>query len=760
VSGPSSPQEPSSSVAPRRARVGGAARLYGGVVVWLRVPVLLLWLAAAGLAVLHLPSFGSSGPVVQLIPGNAPALKALATSLRIFKVPAGSEFAIVVRDPGGLSAEAHAAVLSQALAVDRRATRQGSGPAFALPLVNAQRLVPASRESGTTAITFLYYPQNMPVTDQIASARGYAAALARATGRPAGLTGAIPGQVAQGVLIDHNLDLIELITAALIVVIVAFSYRSVVAPLVPIAAIGVAFPITLVGLNQLSRRFGIVVPQELDPVVVALLLGIITDYSIFFLSGVRRRRVAGEDRRSSVRTTTAEFTPIILTSGLILSCGLLGLLVSSLQFFRNLGPALALTVAIALVVSLTLLPALLAVIGRFAYWPRVPAHDPDASPPGDAASRRYRLAYRMTSRPVAAVTAIACIAVLAVGANQLRALRLGFGQISDLPQSSAPQRAARNAALGFAPGILDPTTALIQRRGVGAARFHNRLARLESEIERQPGVAGVLGPREQPTPTRFGVFLAPNGNGARIVVIFRDDPLSASGIHDLQRLQRAMPALAGTAGLKSARISFAGDTAIADDTVTAIHGDVLRVSAVVLAVNLLLLIVFLGGIIAPVFLLLSSIAAVAAALGITTWVFQTLLGYHQLAYYVPFAVSVLLISLGSDYNVFLVGRIWQEARIRPLREAVAVAAPSAGRTIRTAGITLAASFAAIAVIPVRSFREVAFAMVIGLLLETFVVRSLLAPALIALFGQTSGWPGKRLHTSPQPTRETPTLPVT
>ena len=666
---------------------------------------------------------------------------------------------MVVRDPGGLSAGAHAAVFSQALAVDRRATQEGSRPAFALPLVDTLRLVPGSRESGTTAVTFLYYPQSMPVNAQIASAHRYAAALARATGRPAGLTGAVPGQVAQGVLIDHDLNVIELLTAALIIVIVAVSYRSLVAPLVPMAAIGVAFPITLVGLNQLSRRFGIDVPQELDPVIVALLLGIVTDYSIFFLSGVRRRRVAGDDRRASVRTTTAEFSPIILTSGLILSCGLLGLLVSSLSFFRNLGPALALTVAVALVVSLTLLPALLAVLGRFAYWPRVPT-DAGADTPAPTASRRYRIAYRMTSRPVAAVTAIACIALLAVGASQLRDLRLGFGQISDLPKSSAPQRAAQNASRGFAPGILDPTTVLVQGRGVAAGFFHTRLSRLESEIERRPGVAGVLGPREQPTPARFGVFLAPGGNAARIVVIFRDDPLSASGIHDLQRLQAAMPSLAAGAGLRSARISFAGDTAIADDTVTTIHSDILRVSAVVLAVNLLLLIIFLGGITAPVFLLLSSVGAVAAALGITTWVFQTLLGYHQLAYYVPFAVAVLLISLGSDYNVFVVGRIWQEARLRPLREAIAIASPSAARTIRTAGITLAASFAVIAVIPVRSFREVAFAMVVGLLLETFVVRSLLAPALIALFGEASGWPGKRLRTGERATREAVTLPVT
>ena len=215
-------------------------------------------------------------------------------------------------------------------------------------------------------------------------------------------------------------------------------------------------------------------------------------------------------------------------------------------------------------------------------------------------------------------------------------------------------------------------------------------------------MAGVLGPREQPTPPRFGVFLAPGGNAARIVVLFRDDPLGAAGIHDLQALQRSMPKLAGAAGLGSARISFAGDTALADETVTAIHSDIVRVSVVVLAVNLLLLILFLRGILAPIFLLLSSVAAVAAALGITTWVFQTALGYHELAYYVPFAVSVLLVSLGSDYNVFVVGRIWQEARVRPLRDAVAVAAPSAARTIRAAGITLAASFAVIAVIPVRS----------------------------------------------------------
>jgi RND superfamily putative drug exporter len=179
---------------------------------------------------------------------------------------------------------------------------------------------------------------------------------------------------------------------------------------------------------------------------------------------------------------------------------------------------------------------------------------------------------------------------------------------------------------------------------------------------------------------------------------------------------------------------------LADQTISAMTSDMVRVGLVVLAINFLLLAIFLRALLAPLFLLASSVLNVAATLGLTAWVFQGILGYGELTYYVPFVVAVLLVSLGSDYNIFVVGRVWQEARIRPIREAVAVAAPRASRAIRIAGITLAASFGVLALIPLRSFREIAFAMATGVLLETFVVRALLAPALIALFGHTSVWP--------------------
>ena len=158
-------------------------------------------------------------------------------------------------------------------------------------------------------------------------------------------------------------------------------------------------------------------------------------------------------------------------------------------------------------------------------------------------------------------------------------------------------------------------------------------------------------------------------------------------------------------------------------------------------VNVVLLMVFLRSLVAPLYLVGASALALAATIGLTTFVFQGVLDYSSLTYYVPIAVAVLLISFGSDYNVFVVGRIYQERRDRPLREAIEVAMPSASRAVTVAGVTLACSFATLALIPLSSFREFAFAMFVGVLLDTFVVRSLLIPALISTVGDRSWWPG-------------------
>jgi RND superfamily putative drug exporter len=334
-------------------------------------------------------------------------------------------------------------------------------------------------------------------------------------------------------------------------------------------------------------------------------------------------------------------------------------------------------------------------------------------------------------------------------------LRLDVGQtlIRGLPRDSEARAAYAQAARGFAPGVLSPTVVLVEQPGV--ARLRAGLRRLQRGIGRLPGVALVVGPAQQPTGARLGAVLSTGGDAARLLVVFDADPLGASGIRRLQRLRARLPGLVEDAGLGGAQTSIAGDTALAEETVRLTGDDLARVAPVALVVVFLVLAAFLRALVAPLYLVGASVLALAASLGITVYVFQDLLDHGELTYYVPFVAAVMLVALGSDYNVFLTGRIWQEARSRPLREAVAVGGARAASAITVAGIVLALSFALLALVPLRPFRELAFAMSCGLLIDAFVVRTLLVPALITIVGPRSDWPGGRLRRRPSPDGDEP-----
>ena len=304
------------------------------------------------------------------------------------------------------------------------------------------------------------------------------------------------------------------------------------------------------------------------------------------------------------------------------------------------------------------------------------------------------------------------------------------------------RQAAEAATKGFAAGIVSPTEVDVVAPGIAARR--DQLARLETLVARQHGVAGVLGPREQLPPPIPQALVARDGSAARMAVVFDRDPLGAPAIDRLHNLKDRMPAVLAQAGIARAQVAYGGETALADETVNRVLDDLWRVGLVALLINVVLLALFMRAIVAPLYLVGASVLGLAAALGLTAFVFQGLLGYDDLTYYVPFAASVLLLALGSDYNVFIAGRIWNQARTMRLREAIAVAAPEAARAIRVAGVALAASFALLALVPVRSFREFAFVMAAGVLIDTFIVRSLLVPALTSLAGERAWWPGRRV----------------
>jgi putative drug exporter of the RND superfamily len=706
-----------------------ASQTIARAIVWLRFLIVPAWVAATLLVTAHLPSAfdAESSELGSLLPSNSRALEVERDSFDTFGLPLLSRTIVVVHQPGGFSPAQSAAAGRYVATVDR----QPHGDVHAVPITDAPGLL-AARRLGTTLVAYLYPDPSLDESESHDAAERFGAGLARASGAATmEVTGAQPANLAETGLIEDNLLWVEIATIALVVGILALYFRSLGIPLLGVAAVAVAYVVTDHLLGWASERFDFSIPSAADPVIVALLFGTLTDYLVFFVSGYRDRIRAGERSHPAATGAGGELLPVIATAVLMIAGAMLTLLLSGVRFLSAFGPALAIAVTVGGLVALTLVPAVLAIAGRLLLWPGSRAATGEPEPPREPAapSGRGRLIAGAARHPV--IVAFLCLILLGAAASGLRLLQLGNPVISGLPDSTSAQRGYRLLGDSVGPGAAGPTMLVVEAEGI--ATKPGQLAALQSRLAAQPGVVGVIGPRQELPGARYGAFLAPSGNAARYAVVLGSDPDGAGAIVTLADLETQLPALLAKSGLDGAATGVTGDTSISAELDEDTREAFLRVAPAVIAVLLIMLWLLLRSWRAPLYLVGVSALVVAASLGLTVYVFQGLLGYEQLAFFVPVATAILLLALGSDYNVFLISRIWNEADRRGLRRGIEVAGSRASRAITVAGLILALSFAAVALIPLQSFRELAFAMAVGLLLDTALARTFLVPALVSLF---------------------------
>lgn len=708
---------------------------YARAVVALRWFVVAFWVAAAGAAIVALPAFGSGGnDLEQLVSTSNPAVQSELRSIDKFGFPVMSRVAVVQRDPNGLSAQTQAEAVSRAQAVSEGRYPDVKPILAAVPVMNSLGLFPGSEESGTTVITLLFTAPDVTYADQLTAAQRFVAQHYDAGDAVVGVTGSVPARVEQERLVMSTLPWLELATVAAVFLIIAMVFRSLVAPLLALAVAGVATVLTLQVGGALAAWLDVPVPQETQPLLVALLLGVVTDYVVFYLSAVRTELASGADRLAAAQRATARFTPIIATAGATAAAGTGALIVADSPAFRAFGPGMALAVLIGMVVAVTLVPALLAILGPKALWAPWRT-SPVAADEAQPARSGKRWAWLLTRRWFALPVLLVCVAGLVAAAFPLRHISLGVSFVEALPADHPARQAATGAETGFADGILSPTELLVQGDGVTAHKAE--LARLQESLAQEPGVAAVLGAGTEAIPESLHLFHAPDGTAARFLLVLSDAPLGARAVATLSQLQQDLPGLVQAAGLTDVQASLGGDTAIAKVIVDQTVHDLGRIAIAALIANLLFLVLFLRAFVVPVGLLACSVLAIGATLGLTTWLFQDVLGGDGLTFYVPFAAAVLLVALGSDYNIFGIGPAWREARGRPLRDALAITLPHSARAIRIAAFTLAVSLGLLVLVPLRPFRELAFALSVGILIDAFIVRSLLAPALLTVMGSAA-----------------------
>ncbi|MBX4178993.1 MMPL family transporter [Streptomyces geysiriensis] len=518
--------------------------------------------------------------------------------------------------------------------------------------------------------------------------------------------------------IDGLLLGVALITVLVILLLV---YRSVLLPLVIIVSAVFALGLACAVVYALADRDVVRVDGQVQGILSILVIGAATDYALLLTARFREELARHPDRFGAVRAALGASWQAVVASAATVALGLLALLLSDLTNNRALGPVGAIGIVCAVLSTLTFLPAVLVLLGRAAYWPAKPvrAGDPEAG---------HRLWHRIAERVDRAprrVWAISLAALVACAAFaptlSSKGVPLDEIFVGDAPSVTAQQTLARH----FPGGSGNPAVIIADA---------DRLDPVLAAARDTEGVASA------DAVTASG---RPGGGDPKVVDgrVRIDATLQAPADSDaakstVARLRTAVHAVPGADAL------VGGYTAQQYDTQRTAEHDRTLIVPVVLAIILVILVVLLRSLLMPVLLVATVALNFVATLGVSSLVFTHVFGFSGTDASVPLYGFVFLVALGVDYNIFLMSRVRQESLEHGVREGILRGLTATGGVITSAGVVLAATFAALGVIPLAFLLQIAFIVAFGVLLDTLVVRSLLVPALARDIGAVAWWPSR------------------
>ena len=719
---------------------------------WLRIgiPVLLtlIWLAAGSIGG---PYFGkvdevSSNDRSTFLPESADATKVnerLADFLGEESIPA----VIVVTGEGELTEDEIAQVQS---VVDDIA---------ALDAVAGDVSPPVPSDDGEAVQIFVPIDSSAEVGETVDEMRTLLS-----ENLPEGLEGWVTGpagftaDLAEGFLgIDGLLLAVALIAVFLILVVV---YRSPLLPVLVLSTSVFALCAALLTVWWLANAGIVVLNGQVQGILFILVIGAATDYALLYVARFREAIAAGRGKwDATLAAWRGAFEPILASGGTVIA-GLLCLLLSDLATNRALGPIASIGIAFSVLSALTFLPALLALCGRAAFWPFIPK-EPLATIPEDLTQPVKGLwprQARFVARNARTVW-IACTIVLLAGAFGITQLKADGVSTSELVLGASEARDGQEVLAEHFPagsgspvyvivpeGDLADTAQVLEDAdgidSVAVASEESPTGQAAVTVEDGEAVLTAVGPPGTPAPE------ATVADGDVLVIGTLTDAADSVAAEDQVRELRAD--LDETLGAGTAIVG--GETATDIDTNDTSTRDRSVIIPVVLVVILLILMLLLRSVLAPVLLIATVILSFATALGVSALVFNNVFGFPGADPAVPLFGFVFLVALGVDYNIFLMSRVREESLVHGTRPGILRGLVATGGVITSAGLVLAATFAALGVIPILFLAQIAFIVAFGVLLDTFIVRSLLVPALSYDIGRAIWWPSKLWRRGPEDRR--------
>ncbi|BCJ37273.1 putative membrane protein ActII-3 [Actinocatenispora thailandica] len=676
---------------------------------WSRFAVVLFWLvvvAAAGPLAGKLTGV-EKNEAKSWLPGSAESTQVLAAESR-FTSPNTLPAVLVYTRPGGLTRPDLAKAAADARAFGRFGSLDGKvvGPVPSRDGQAAQTVIPLNLGSNG-------WSKAGTEVDRIR-----AIATTGAAGMTVHVTGPA-GSAADSSKAFAGIDSTLLYaTVGVVVVILLFTYRSPMLWVLPVVSAGVALAVAQGVIYLLARYAHLTVNAQSAGILTVLVFGAGTDYALLLIARYREELRRHEQRREAMAVALHRAGPAILASGSTVMLGMLCLLVAETNSTRGLGPVAAIGVFVALAVMLTLLPALLVIVGRWVFWPARPRYGSD-----EPTSRGLwaRTGARIARRPrrTWVITALV-LAALSVGLVTLDATGLTNAQsFRGHPDSVAGEQAL---AAHFPAGAGSPVVVVANS---------TRAAAVRAAFAGTPGIDAAT---VTPPISRGGI--------AYLRGTLTSAPDSQAAYDTVDRARARVHAVPG------AHAQVGGNTAVNLDVQRAAVRDRNLIIPIVLAVVFVILALLLRAVLGPLILIGTVVLSFAAALGASALVFRYVFGFGGADASLPLFVFVFLVALGIDYNIFLMTRVREESARVGTRRAAVVGLAATGGVITSAGLVLAGTFAVLATLPLTAFAEIGFAVALGVLLDTIVVRSILVTALNLDIGRRIWWPG-RLSREPE-----------
>jgi putative drug exporter of the RND superfamily len=512
-----------------------------------------------------------------------------------------------------------------------------------------------------------------------------------------------------------------LATVVLVLVLLGSIYRAVLVALTPLLVVFFAYQVAQAFIYVYAES-GATVSSNGTGILIVLMFGVGTDYCLLLVSRYREELRRIEDKHDAMQRALRRTGPTILASGLTVSLAMLTLTLADAKLTSTLGPVSAIGVFCGMVAGLTLLPALLAIFGRVGFWPRkaIVAYDPEhASVTRAGLWRRFGDKVLERPGPALAVT----LGIFIIGALGLTQYKVDYSTTSFFKESVDSVEGFELMEEAFPAGTLAPMTVVV-RDDSGTVNE----ADVQTAVSNLEGVDGVA----RATPTGI---TSTDGSMATVSVVLEGDPYTKSGLDVVPAIRDSVSDISpGVTAL------VGGGSAIQYDFDQAIESDLKLIAPIALLVIAIILAILLRALVAPLVLIASVIVSFLCTLGISVIFIREIVGDAGFDASIPTFAFIFLVALGIDYTIFLMARVREEARTHGTREGTLRALSATGPVITSAGVILAGTFSVLMTLPVTYTFDLGFMVALGILLDTFIVRTIMVPAAVELIGDRIWWP--------------------